>query len=172
MGRLTRGVDSDDDEADHPALRLAKTGEITIVQAGRKFVVRRTARKQIVELGRYMTLEEALNSVSSVQAAKQSGKGPQQRVADPDEDLWCAHCLDDPHTTVCAFCGCKACYGKFDSNLLILCDDCERETHSYCLHPPLASVPSADPWYCETCAPPPPKKEEPVVVAPVEGECQ
>lgn len=46
---------------------------------------------------------------------------------------------------------CQACHGKHDANLLILCDQCERETHTYCLHPPLSAVPSTDPWYCESC---------------------
>jgi hypothetical protein len=34
---------------------------------------------------------------------------------------------------------------------LILCDHCERETHTYCLEPPLAAVPDTDPWYCQSC---------------------
>lgn len=43
----------------------------------------------------------------------------------------------------------QSCYGKFDSNLLILCDYCEQEIHTYCFRPePLACVPDADPWYC------------------------
>jgi hypothetical protein len=45
----------------------------------------------------------------------------------------------------------QKCFGKFDSNLLILCDHCERETHTYCLEPPLAAVPDTDPWYCQSC---------------------
>lgn len=45
----------------------------------------------------------------------------------------------------------QKCYGKYDSCLLILCDHCERETHTYCLDPPLAAVPEEDPWYCHSC---------------------
>jgi hypothetical protein len=45
----------------------------------------------------------------------------------------------------------QKCYGKFDSSLLILCDHCDRETHTYCLDPPLAAVPLEDPWYCQSC---------------------
>lgn len=68
-----------------------------------------------------------------------------------NDDLWCAFCLDDPSVEICAFCGCKKCYGKFDPDLLILCDHCERETHCYCMEPPLAGIPDEDPWYCEAC---------------------
>ena len=35
--------------------------------------------------------------------------------------------------------------------MLILCDHCERETHTYCLDPPLSAVPEQDPWYCQSC---------------------
>ena len=45
----------------------------------------------------------------------------------------------------------QKCYGKYDSNLLILCDHCERETHTYCLDPALSEVPTEDPWYCQSC---------------------
>lgn len=34
---------------------------------------------------------------------------------------------------------------------MILCDHCDRETHTYCLDPPLAAVPDTDPWYCQSC---------------------
>lgn len=46
----------------------------------------------------------------------------------------------------------QKCFGKYDSSLLILCDHCERETHTYCLDPPLAAVPEEDPWYCHSCS--------------------
>eukprot|EP01039_Chlorochromonas_danica_P005016 gene5016-5508_t len=162
MGRLTRGYESDDDaaatsEADRQALRLAKTGEITIAHSGRKFIVRRTARKQIVELGRYSTLEEALDSISSIHQQKhsQSNRNGHQYNhgvnSESDDKLWCTFCQDDPLITVCAFCGCKACFGKYDSHLLVLCDECERETHAYCLNPPQNSIPAGDPWYCASC---------------------
>lgn len=152
MNRINRGYDSEDDqagatEADKRAFRMAKTGEVTIVHSGKRYIVRRTARKQIVELGRYTTLEEALHSIASVQqSANRSSKLNQE------DGLWCTYCLDDPSITICAFCGCKECFGKFDPHLLILCDECDRETHAYCLHPPQTTVPSADPWYCESCA--------------------
>ena len=42
----------------------------------------------------------------------------------------------------------QKCHGKFDSDLLILCDHCDREIHTYCFNPPLPAVPDEDPWFC------------------------
>lgn len=158
MSRLMRGVDSEDDQtpsdAEQQSLRLTKTGEISIAHSGRKYIVRRTARRQIVELGRFSSLEEALTSIASVQTERRtpSRASGGNRAGEQDDELWCTYCLDDPSIQLCAFCGCKACFGKFDANLLVLCDECDRETHTYCLHPPLSSVPTAEPWYCESCS--------------------
>jgi hypothetical protein len=33
----------------------------------------------------------------------------------------------------------------------VLCDQCDRETHTYCLDPPASAVPRDDPWYCRSC---------------------
>lgn len=47
MKRLSRGLASDDDGDDNLA-------EATVVRSGRKFIVRQTARSQIIELGRFV----------------------------------------------------------------------------------------------------------------------
>jgi hypothetical protein len=54
MHRLTRGYDSDDmtHELEGQTIRLAKTGELSIVHTGRNFIVRETKHKQVVEVGR------------------------------------------------------------------------------------------------------------------------
>jgi histone demethylase JARID1 len=33
----------------------------------------------------------------------------------------------------------------------LLCDECERGFHIYCLKPPLTSIPDIDEWFCPTC---------------------
>lgn len=158
MLNLSKGLESDDEgdakfnEEDIPTCRSENIGEITIAHSGRKFILRKTAKKQISELGRYNSLGEALENLPAVQQMKSLLRSKRARASDEvDNQLFCTNCVDDPSIEICCFCGCKTCYGKFDSHLLILCDHCDRETHTYCLHPPLNAVPSEEPWYCETC---------------------
>ncbi|KAL1409908.1 hypothetical protein Q8F55_003907 [Vanrija albida] len=47
---------------------------------------------------------------------------------------------------VCEICG----LGNHASKIL-LCDGCDRGFHTYCLDPPLASVPANDEWFCTAC---------------------
>ena len=46
--------------------------------------------------------------------------------------------------------GCQICGNDHDFDSMILCDGCDDEYHTYCLEPPLASVPRGD-WYCDQC---------------------
>jgi hypothetical protein len=50
--------------------------------------------------------------------------------------------------------GCTVCGGADNEHLIILCDGpgCNRETHIYCLWPPLQSVPEGQ-WLCDKCDP-------------------
>ena len=107
---------------------------------------------------RYSTLTEALSSIPSIQEVKSSRGGGGRKKHKGMSEIWCTKCNDDPSIELCAFCGCKVCFGKNHPNLLILCDNCNRETHAYCLHPPLNIVPDDDPWYCESCTEKIPKK--------------
>lgn len=60
MTRLARGIDSDDDsgftatggpEAADP-MRVSRLGEYSIVRKGKKFVLRKAERKQLVDIGK------------------------------------------------------------------------------------------------------------------------
>lgn len=56
-------------------------------------------------------------------------------------------CLD---CTVCEGCG-----GPSDEGRLLLCDDCDISYHTYCLDPPLETVPKGNwkcKWYVMTCS--------------------
>ena len=46
--------------------------------------------------------------------------------------------------------GCLACGEDDDHANLLLCEACNAEYHTYCLEPPLRSVPNGD-WYCAEC---------------------
>ncbi|CAN0021973.1 unnamed protein product, partial [Phaeothamnion confervicola] len=47
---------------------------------------------------------------------------------------------------------CEGCGTADYPNLLLLCDNCDSEHHTYCLDPPLDSVPSGS-WFCPRCDP-------------------
>uniref|UniRef100_A0A182W5K3 Bromodomain adjacent to zinc finger domain protein 1A n=1 Tax=Anopheles minimus TaxID=112268 RepID=A0A182W5K3_9DIPT len=47
---------------------------------------------------------------------------------------------------------CMICRRKGDPGLTLLCDECNRACHMYCLKPKLKEVPAGD-WYCMRCRP-------------------
>mmetsp|Transcript_21764 Transcript_21764/g.47293 ORF Transcript_21764/g.47293 Transcript_21764/m.47293 type:complete len:475 (+) Transcript_21764:124-1548(+) len=46
--------------------------------------------------------------------------------------------------------GCKVCHRDLDHPNLLLCESCNDEYHTYCLNPPLQSVPEGD-FFCDKC---------------------
>lgn len=46
--------------------------------------------------------------------------------------------------------GCKVCHRDVDHPNLLLCEACNDEYHTYCLNPPLQSVPEGD-FFCDKC---------------------
>jgi hypothetical protein len=187
------------------ALRAKTVGEITVSHSSsKKYIVRQTAKRQIIELGRYNSLPDALASLPEQSLASvnsSSGMGHNTSPLDSSSNkkrghppsssssfssastlvgalggstgsmspsaihhghggtspsahitpLWCTQCIDSAHIQVCLFCGCTKCAGKIDSELLIMCDHCNRVVHTYCHDPPLNAIPSANPWFCEAC---------------------
>ena len=45
---------------------------------------------------------------------------------------------------------CVICRTGDNESLLLLCDNCDRGTHTYCCKPKLESIPEGD-WYCHDC---------------------
>ncbi|KAK4509010.1 phosphogluconate dehydrogenase (decarboxylating) gnd1 [Mucor velutinosus] len=45
---------------------------------------------------------------------------------------------------------CEICHKNGNEDSLLLCDGCNRGFHTYCLNPPLPSVPKTD-WFCFQC---------------------
>ncbi|XP_062868668.1 E3 ubiquitin-protein ligase UHRF1 isoform X1 [Trichomycterus rosablanca] len=62
----------------------------------------------------------------------------------------CKHCKDDPKKT-CRWCNCRACGIKQDPDKQLLCDECDMAFHTYCLDPPLTTIPEDEDWYCPEC---------------------
>lgn len=46
--------------------------------------------------------------------------------------------------------GCYICHLNNHQDQILLCEHCNGEYHTYCLQPPLQSIPEYD-WYCGTC---------------------
>ena len=52
---------------------------------------------------------------------------------------------------------CRICRRKGGDEYMLLCDGCDHGYHTYCLRPPLLSVPEGD-WFCHDCSPVTPVK--------------
>uniref|UniRef100_A0AAX7TNR3 E3 ubiquitin-protein ligase UHRF n=1 Tax=Astatotilapia calliptera TaxID=8154 RepID=A0AAX7TNR3_ASTCA len=62
----------------------------------------------------------------------------------------CKHCKDDPKKN-CRWCNCHICGIKQDPDKQLLCDECDMAYHTYCLNPPLTTIPEDEDWYCPGC---------------------
>lgn len=160
MGRLSRGLESEDESDEGGIVHTNSiSGDISVIRSGKRFIVREIYNTQINELGRYDSLDDALGSIKPVyrKASVISLLQDENEVLQPmptpmqeEDDLWCTHCMDDPAVVICAFCGCRTCFGKHNSEYLLLCDYCDQESHTYCLTPQLTVIPE-DAWYCGSC---------------------
>jgi len=83
---------------------------------------------------------------------KATKKGKGHLPPNEKEGANCVMCYDDDRVTVCVFCACRICFSKGDTEDTLLCDGCDAEYHTYCLDPPLSSMPKDDDeWYCPAC---------------------
>lgn len=57
----------------------------------------------------------------------------------------CKHCKDNPNKN-CQWCNCHICGIKQDPDKQLLCDECDMAYHTYCLNPPLTSIPEDEDW--------------------------
>ncbi len=46
---------------------------------------------------------------------------------------------------------CEVCKDPGDEERLLFCENCDKGFHTFCLEPPLETVPE-DLWYCKVCA--------------------
>lgn len=61
----------------------------------------------------------------------------------------CKRCKDDPKKN-CQWCNCHICGIKQDPDKQLLCDECDMAYHTYCLNPPLTSIPDDEDWSVAT----------------------
>ncbi|XP_017576228.1 E3 ubiquitin-protein ligase UHRF1 isoform X1 [Pygocentrus nattereri] len=87
-------------------------------------------------------IEEPGNSDGSAAASD----SPLKRSNGPE----CKHCKDDPKKN-CRWCNCHICGVKQDPDKQLLCDECDMAFHTYCLNPPLTTIPDDEDWYCPEC---------------------
>lgn len=52
MGRLSRGLESEEEQDDNVTSKSNRIGDIVVIRSGKRFIVRKLAHSQIVELGR------------------------------------------------------------------------------------------------------------------------
>uniref|UniRef100_A0AAV2KWP5 E3 ubiquitin-protein ligase UHRF n=1 Tax=Knipowitschia caucasica TaxID=637954 RepID=A0AAV2KWP5_KNICA len=78
--------------------------------------------------------------------APTGNESPLKRSNGPE----CKHCKDDLKKN-CRLCNCHVCGIKQDPDKQLLCDECDMAYHTYCLNPPLTSIPEDEDWYCPNC---------------------
>lgn len=49
---------------------------------------------------------------------------------------------------------CEVCHSQADGDKMLLCEECDKGYHMYCLQPPLEAIPEGE-WYCAECHPRP-----------------
>ena len=62
-------------------------------------------------------------------------------------DFFCNFCLNDSSIDICAFCGCRKCFGKFSTlENSVSCAECRMEYHTFC-----CSLQSDGKYMCKSC---------------------
>ena len=70
----------------------------------------------------------------------------------------CKECHDNFRAR-CKFCSCCVCGKKENTDKILLCDECDKCYHLYCLKPKLTTVPEDEYWYCNDC-----KRDDTIIV--------
>eukprot|EP00584_Thalassiosira_punctigera_P006741 CAMPEP_0172541594 /NCGR_PEP_ID=MMETSP1067-20121228/12375_1 /TAXON_ID=265564 ORGANISM="Thalassiosira punctigera, Strain Tpunct2005C2" /NCGR_SAMPLE_ID=MMETSP1067 /ASSEMBLY_ACC=CAM_ASM_000444 /LENGTH=1391 /DNA_ID=CAMNT_0013327663 /DNA_START=90 /DNA_END=4262 /DNA_ORIENTATION=- len=127
-----RGPNSNDDES------IEEDDRRYDVCEGLSLHRRRCIRSPCVGVARFPMTSSALNNPCDVRPGCNFG------MWDP------AGCFDhlswDPYaSTVCETCGIDK-----DDNQVVICDECHRGFHTYCMRPVMVNIPSDD-WICSAC---------------------
>uniref|UniRef100_A0A8C6MN28 E3 ubiquitin-protein ligase UHRF n=1 Tax=Nothobranchius furzeri TaxID=105023 RepID=A0A8C6MN28_NOTFU len=87
-----------------------------------------------------------VTEIYKIEEPGSSSDAPAGRSSGPE----CKHCKDDLKKN-CRWCNCHICGIKQDPDKQLLCDECDMAYHTYCLNPPLTSIPEDEDWYCPGC---------------------
>ena len=79
-------------------------------------------------------------------AQQQVPWAPGRNEEKSEEEIAGVHPTIDVNEIACQVCG-----SGDDDAMMVLCDDCPRGFHTYCLTPPLQQIPSGD-WFCPRCS--------------------
>uniref|UniRef100_A0A4W4ELA1 E3 ubiquitin-protein ligase UHRF n=1 Tax=Electrophorus electricus TaxID=8005 RepID=A0A4W4ELA1_ELEEL len=117
---------------------------------------KRETRTQREIFGKLLDAGDSLNDcrimfVSEIYKIEEPGsrEGP-VATSDRSNGPECKLCKDDPKKN-CRWCNCRVCGVKQDPDKQLLCDECDMAFHTYCLTPPLTSIPEDEDWYCPEC---------------------
>ncbi|CAJ1060810.1 hypothetical protein L3Q82_025664 [Xyrichtys novacula] len=94
----------------------------------------------------FLTEIYKIEEPGSLADAPPGSESPLKRSNGPE----CKHCKDDPKKN-CQWCNCHICGIKQDPDKQLLCDECDMAYHTYCLNPPLTTIPEDEDWYCPGC---------------------
>ncbi|XP_042271747.1 E3 ubiquitin-protein ligase UHRF1 [Thunnus albacares] len=94
----------------------------------------------------FLTEIYKIEEPGSLSDAPAGTESPLKRSNGPE----CKHCKDNPDKN-CRWCNCHICGIKQDPDKQLLCDECDMAYHTYCLNPPLTSIPEDEDWYCPGC---------------------
>lgn len=94
----------------------------------------------------FLTEIYKIEEPGSLSDAPPGTESPLKRSNGPE----CKRCKDDPKKN-CTWCNCHICGIKQDPDKQLLCDECDMAYHTYCLNPPLTSIPDDEDWYCPGC---------------------
>jgi hypothetical protein len=113
-----------------------------VVKAGREFIVKNNEDED--DVVKFPTLNEALLYYQrNIAHSKDLGLTAKKIY----EDFFCAFCLSDPAIDLCAFCGCRKCFGKFTiAEETVNCKDCGMDYHHFCCVQVNGTT-----WYCSLC---------------------
>ncbi|XP_071767852.1 E3 ubiquitin-protein ligase UHRF1 [Centroberyx gerrardi] len=94
----------------------------------------------------FLTEIYKIEQPGSMNGSAAGSDSPMKRSNGPE----CKHCKDNPDKN-CRWCNCHICGIKQDPDKQLLCDECDMAFHTYCLDPPLTSIPEDEDWYCPGC---------------------
>ena len=104
--------------------------KFSITKQGREFILKGLDAD---EVKKFPTTTQALAYYQAELANQRESSNSLKKIY---ADFFCNFCLNDPTVDICAFCGCRKCFGKFiTTEGSFTCAECKMEYHSFCCSP-------------------------------------